>query len=597
MIPFLLQPLFFAHFFRSFVVSMQRLRKVVFAVCARGVVVSACRPKGCLHALQRQSKELSFTRFEGTYSLQEQRRFQSSGTDKKFHCSVCKKGFRLEMAAKVHIQQAHGGSGTVESGVGPGQSAEDVPPVARAPSPPMTPTKVAAPLQEEKRAKKQRPPPKPLHQPDRHIPDHSMAEMLKVWDDVGVKRLGGKFVHSSMIMKVYAADPGSGNDKLYEDIVMGVSPFHAPCVDSSLPFSYQALHEASRPSPYVVASREFSGPLYCAENASPFGQARVSPMIATKENVDESSSSTTTPPITPFGQLPVFGTVIEQSVTDVHSDSELSKGAKVEPSQAVASPFSGMTDSPFARAVSTPSASHPFLMNDEASSTTSEAPDEASPFMNFAAASPFASADHPDEAPTHSSIATSSASVSTLAIDERAESDVFKCSHCERTFASHSSLRMHSKAKHKVSLPPEKTHSKKSTDLPAYIPSPVNLTVTSPFVSASSRQSWPDVELHVFTQSVNNMIVVGTVAEVTKAQGGEYQLGVLLARENAAETEKLTVRCSGGPSAVAETLVEGDEVFVCGSLHLTPIYEPTNKKCYSLPMLHVTSPGGTVAKV
>ena len=61
-----------------------------------------------------------------TANLFVQRRFNSdvAGLTKNFHCSICFKQFRLEAAAKFHVDQNHKGQGaTVEAGAGPGPSA------------------------------------------------------------------------------------------------------------------------------------------------------------------------------------------------------------------------------------------------------------------------------------------------------------------------------------------------------------------------------------------------------------------------------------------------------------------------------------------
>eukprot|EP00759_Apiculatamorpha_spiralis_P011011 PhF_6_TR1841/c0_g1_i1/m.2957 len=130
-----------------------------------------------------------------------QYRFQSS--DKKFHCTICKKSFRLEMAAKLHIQQVHGGEGTIEAGAGPGVDTV-TPPVTAPPAGPPTAPIARDDIDDRKR---ERPTPRPLHQSNYELPPSAMEAMLGVWDTIGTKRGVEGFIHSSMVLKVYAAKP------------------------------------------------------------------------------------------------------------------------------------------------------------------------------------------------------------------------------------------------------------------------------------------------------------------------------------------------------------------------------------------------------
>jgi uncharacterized C2H2 Zn-finger protein len=169
------------------------------------------------------------------------RRHQSDG-DKKFHCSVCKKAFRLEMAAKLHLQQAHGGQGSVETGAGSGgaaaAAASPASSFAAAATPvaapvasrfatlnPMSPT---ASLDNEdgdyrRTIRRPRATPQPLNKPVLDIPDAAMEEMLVVWDTQGAKRLGDTFVPSTAVKKVHAARPVEDNPLVptYQSVAQG----------------------------------------------------------------------------------------------------------------------------------------------------------------------------------------------------------------------------------------------------------------------------------------------------------------------------------------------------------------------------------------
>lgn len=546
-----------------------------------------------------------------------QRRFQSNGADKKFHCSVCKKSFRLEMAAKVHIQQAHNGDGTVETGVGPGQQASDpTPPVRNVP--PVAPVKLSEIQTEEKRpTKRSRPTPKPLHEPDRSIPTASMEEMLKVWDDVGVKRLGAKFIHSSMIMKVFAAKPSDGGDSIYDKVIQrGVNPF------SSSQFNFQLaqaqISECADQScavnishPFALSTSSYIYSFRPGEIESPIGQNRLSPEFATSSvDAPTSGSNDGSAPVTPFGQLPVFGQVLDTIPNGAQEAGDTIGAAQSSTaSTTVASPFGGdSAKSPFAAAVSTPFSSSPFAaMSDVATVEPS-----ASPFNSSALSSPFTSADgvpspftsSPDSpfstaaedfsTSTPSSLSNFPSDSSTAFNDQHSG---FKCKHCDRNFASHMALRMHSKAKHNLSLP-SSPRSKEAPDLPAYIPSPVNLSMTSPFCTVTSAHAWPETELHVFTQAMSNMTLIGKVQEVEQIGQEVSQILLWIQGDKDDESGTIPIQCYGTCHQIVEgTIKQNDKIFVCGSLRLFPVYEPTNKKYYSCPVVHVTLPTGTIAKI
>lgn len=546
----------------------------------------------------------------------QQKRFQSGVADKKFHCSVCKKGFRLEMAAKVHIQQAHNGDGSVEIGVGPGQSSEATSQVHPRSVPPKAPIKISELVTEEKKpARRSRPTPKPLHEPDRSISSATMEEMLKVWDTVGLKRLGPTFVHSSMIMKVFAAKPSEGADLLYERVLArGTSPFtgekfyelkHLSRHSCPIDVNKRVMNALDEAHPFTLSVGEYCGPFRPGKMIDPFGKTRLAPEYASAlAEEKEGTSDDGKAPLTPFGQLPLFG---QEVPTKVEHKEEPSAPVSTNEQSTVASPFSGMANSPFARAAATPFSSSPFAVSETNPNSTSPTSSvlPSSPFSTSdAGASPFASESSASPSTFKSSIPAQDPVVPFF-MDQSSSMDTpevgFQCKTCDRVFESFGALRMHSKAKHNIILPTPsslKGSKRDAPDIPAYIPSPVNLSLTSPFSAVSNTSTWPEVELNIFTQSISNTTIIGTVDSVESPRPGVSQISVTVCSELNGEDDKITVQCYGSfHDLVSETIGKMDKVFICGSLRLLPIFEPLNKKYYSCPVVHVALPTGTIAKI
>lgn len=598
--------------------KMKRLRSKFSLVLTLVGVGTSCRNVSfCTSSLTIvQSKELSGSLKSSCLQIYaQQKRFQSGVADKKFHCSVCKKGFRLEMAAKVHIQQAHNGDGTVEIGVGPGQSSEPTSQVLLRSVPPKAPIKISELVAEEKKpARRSRPTPKPLHEPDRSMSSTAMEEMLKVWDTVGLKRLGQTFVHSSMIMKVFAAKPSEGENLLYERVLArGASPFtgeklyelkHVARHSCPIEINRRVMSALKESHPFALSVGEYCGPCRPGKMMDPFGKTRLAPEYASalaeeKEGTGDDGKA----PLTPFGQLPLFGQEVQ---TKVERKEEPSAPVSTNEESTVASPFSGMANSPFARAAATPFSSSPFAVHETASSTTSPTSSvlPSSPFSSSdAGASPFSSEDSVSPL-TFKPSSPVQESVVPFFIDQSAAMDTpeagFQCKTCDRVFESFGALRMHSKAKHNISLPPSSLKGSKgdAPDIPAYIPSPVNLSLTSPFSAVSTTTAWPEVELNIFTQSISNTTIIGIVDSVESPRSGVSQISVTVSSDLIGEEDKITVQCHGVfHDLVSETIGTMDKVFISGSLRLLPIYEPANKKYYSCPVVHVALPTGTIAKI
>eukprot|EP00758_Cryptobia_borreli_P002480 Tbor_TRINITY_DN3061_c0_g2::TRINITY_DN3061_c0_g2_i1::g.17361::m.17361 len=306
----------------------------------------------------------------------EQARFQTS--DKKFHCSVCKKGFRLEMAAKLHMQQVHSGGGSVEAGPGPGQDTE-TPPRPVSTGPPVSPS--APIVQQEERKTRERPTPRPLHQASNEISVDIMRDMLAVWDKIGPTRVGGAeaFVHSSMIMKVYAAKPSNVMDEAaYEPYIpdpKGANPFAGIKDRKQLPY-YRGAQPAPGVCPFAIAKGvSFTEAFVTPPCANPFLHIRP---VRKKEKVDQVEEEATEAPKTEYGQLGKF-------------DPEAIKAGPSSAQEPLISPFAAAATaasevSPFASAAQT---ANPFSSGQAASSFAS-LDQVASPFAQTSASSPFA---------------------------------------------------------------------------------------------------------------------------------------------------------------------------------------------------------------
>ncbi|CAC9553557.1 RNA editing comple protein MP63 [Leishmania infantum JPCM5] len=573
-------------------------------------------------------------------------RNQSAVPDRRFHCSVCKKSFRLEMAAKLHLQQVHSGEGTVEAGAGPGQGEDQAlqtPVGVFRNAPPQAPTVVTAivPDTHERAARREKPAPKPLHQAEREVPSLVMEKMLSVWDDTGVKRMGDQFVHSSMVMRVFAARPSDGAEPLYG--VMnpeGENPFeggpYPPDAGGPLTKNEVNFYSIGIGDAFALACGESFGPLRPARCPNPFLRKLAKDAAKTAPRVGLAEQQTA--PVTPFGQLPMFGQTPSPATTPAPSAAE-------EPSTTISvvsspfaagandSPFAGTTDFPFAGQGLSPfgslkkpadqAAAEPGIAARSAASF--EAP--ASPFVDAASAltpSPFAAAPSPftesssaaapyaardaaavaGGAEAHDAVFFSSFSASSASRPaEVGPTATHVCTVCKKSFSTYDGLRMHSKAKHGEELPKELRNGRRNEkrevpDLPAFIPSPVDLTMTSPFGSSAQRSAWTEVELKPYAQSVSNITVAGRVLDSEVSSDGALLLSLFVPDSSESESEVIPVRCSSAAfRTLGRTLVYGDLVFACGSLRVLPFTDKKTQKTYSSAVVHVGLPTGMIAKL
>ncbi|KPA81907.1 putative mitochondrial RNA editing comple protein MP63 [Leptomonas pyrrhocoris] len=617
--------------------------------CIRIVGVAACR---CAFRRLRQVGAARHTFVDGqgfvlgaaaSFPLATSSRRQATAPDKRFHCSVCKKAFRLEMAAKLHLQQVHSGEGAVEAGAGPGQPEEQTtqtPVGVFRNTPPQAPT-VVTPVQPdlyERPARREKPAPKPLHQAEREVPSLVMEKMLSMWDDIGVKRMGNQFVHSSMVMRVFAARPSDYAEPLYGVVnPEGENPFESggSAVDSS---AYPAeadernIFSLSMSDAFVMATAVSFGPCHPAKCPNPFRMkfTREASKVAPKAEVADQQTA----PVTPFGQLPLFGQLRspmppQETAEPVAVAPESSATLVSSPfkssidnspfSGAATTPFSDVGYSPFASAEETPAPAAP--MPEDAAATAAAAPAAIpSPFLSAANApsSPFAAAASPFAASPFPApdaqvpggglagadarfVSTADAYSSTMPAAAATEvPSVHVCSVCEKRFSTHEGLRMHSKAKHSLDLPKEKDQRRRKSvpDLPAYIPSPVDLSMTSPFGSSTQTTAWSEVELTPCAQSMSNITVAGRIVDSDALQDGSVLLTVFVREFVTGGGEMITVRCSAeAMKAVSSSFRRGEYVFACGSLRLLPVVDETTKKMFASPVVYVTSPTGVVAKL
>lgn len=577
-------------------------------------------------------------------------RHQATTPDKRFHCSVCKKAFRLEMAAKLHLQQAHGGEGAVEAGAGPGAQEEQATPapvgVFRN-APPQAPTVVTAvPVDPHERlGRREKPAPKPLHEAEREVPNLVMEKMLSVWDNMGVKRIGSQFVHSSMVMRVFAARPSDSGESLYGVVsVEGENPFEgggsavtAAAVDEA------ELYTLRMTDAYATASTEALGPFRPARVLNPFFMkvSREAGKVAARTEVTEEQTA----PVTPFGQLPVFGQAQAPPPPPPSPAQEVSAEAPSESGDGtlVSSPFAaGVESSPFAGTAASPFDNvgySPFATEEEEATTPTPATDTAdtaavanpaagmtagghapSPFVTTAAtaaaspfaASPFAAAASPfapspfataDGAAASTSGFSGSVESFTYAATPMPAAEaapVYTCTVCEKSFTTSLGLGMHSKVKHGIDVPKTQDAPKKRVvpDLPAYIPSPVDLSMTSPFGSASHSTAWTEVELTPYAQAMSNMTIAGTVLDASASEDGGVLLAVQVTGTETLPSEIISVQCSAeAMKAVGDSLRRDDYIFACGSLRLLPVVDESTKKTFTSAVVFVTTPTGIVARL
>ncbi|KAG5465289.1 hypothetical protein LSCM4_00744 [Leishmania orientalis] len=590
-------------------------------------------------------------------ALVEAVRNQSATPDRRFHCSVCKKCFRLEMAAKLHLQQVHNGEGTVESGAGPGQGEEQAPqnPVGVLRSaPPQAPTVVSpiVPETHERSARRVKPAPKPLHQAEREVPGLVMEKMLSVWDDTGVKRMGNQFVHSSMVMRVFAARPLDSAEPLYGAVnPEGENPFEGgqsaadtavpmPTNDEKANFYRVGLNDA-----FAMASGESYGPLRPARCPNPFLRKLTKDVAGANTRVVLAEQQTA--PVTPFGQLPMFGQTPPPAVAPVPSATEepsTKKNTVVSSPfavDAIDSPFAGTVDSPFVGqgyspfsaaeepgdpAVAAPGVAVPLATSSAAPASPPAAAAAAVPPSPFAAAlgavppSPFAAAPSPFSSSPLAATAFGAVGAATVASTacgpdgvplaplsvfpesapvQEVPAPTHVCSACKKSFSTHDGLRMHCRAKHGQELPRLPRNKKHEVpDLPAFIPSPVDLTTTSPFGSSAQRSSWTEVELTPYAQSVSNITVAGRVLDAEVSSDGTLLISVFVPDSAEQEDEVIPIRCSPGAlRAFGESLVNGDHVFACGSLRILPLTDKKTQKTYSSAIVSVAAPTGIIAKL
>ena len=552
-----------------------------------------------------------------------QSRFQATGADKKFHCSICKKGFRLEMAAKLHVEQVHSGKATIETGAGPGQQDAAPPPPSNAPPTAPTARPMAMPLprepnygasgggnnfngsgsQEEDETRRKRPTPRPLHESMHEIPSTVMTEMLEVWDKVGSKRVEG-FIHSSMVMKVYAAKPASEIPDFEPDVPdpTGINPFTDITSESvARAIKFSALHYSKENVPMAVANGITNSAYRTAGCINPF---LVTLTVARKDADALEEAEPTEAPVTPYGQLGKFGTLPPPSATPTPA--------------ATTTPEPSTPTNPFAAAAE---AANPFASAAQASNPFASAAQAANPFAAAAATAPnpfggassfsteaakpatpdVAAPSSPFGAPTGASsfadLQQAPEAASPVAAAPQEVEKKFSCPVCSKCFKSEFSLSMHSKQRHNLDLAissKEKKAKRKVPDLPAYIPSPVDLTATSVFGREPNQPAarWSEVELIPNVIAATNTTLVGLVREVL-AHGGVTYIATAVTDVQSGDEDVIVLACDSQIPSLGDLAV-GDEVCAIGTLRLHPTLDESVSKYFACPMVHITRASGTI---
>ena len=176
----------------------------------------------------------------------------------------------------------------------------------------------------------------------------------------------------------------------------------------------------------------------------------------------------------------------------------------------------------------------------------------------------------------------------------------------------------HALAKHGLQVPKLREESKKgaAAELPAFIPSPVDLSATMPFSKPESAfsEAWADYELIPHAHQVSNMTILGDVIEVDLGKSGRdddvawdtkagksapdvLQFVVSIPKdtqEPESEDMLLAVRCFG-EEYVKRMMAEiktGVRVLVNGTLRLHRV--PDSRHIYHHPIVHVVEPTGSV---
>lgn len=593
-----------------------------------------------------------------------QARHQSSAAERRFHCSVCKKAFRLEMAAKLHLQQVHSGEGSVEAGAGPGQNEEQA---AQTPvgvfrnAPPQAPTVVTqvVPDSQDRGARREKPAPKPLHEAEREVPGLVMEKMLGVWDDMGVKRIGNQFVHSTMVMRVFAARPSDSGEPLYGAMnPEGENPFASAQADAGTAGAGAAedktnIYSVDLNDAFAMACGDSFGPLRPSACPNPFFRKPLKD--GSKAAAKQELAEMQTAPVTPFGQLPMFGQTPTSPAPASLPGAPSSASTAAPASSAagaptvVSSPFDAdVSDSPFAGTAESPFAGQgysPFAAEVEPAAATdadasahddadagaaaataaaaavAAAPssDPASPFAAAAsalppspfAASPFAASPFATTEGAASAVGSfaavdpaafampSSSAVGVTSASTPAPEAAHTCDDCGRRFSTFSGVRQHAKVKHGKLLEAkqEAKGKRELPEMPAFIPSPVDLTMTSPFGSSSVQTAWTEVELTPYAQSVSNITVAGRLLDVETAPDGALVLAVYVRCWDDTEPEVIPVRCTADAARPVGRLQRGDVVFACGSLRVLPLEDKKSQKGYVSPVVHVSLPAGVLVRV
>lgn len=171
------------------------------------------------------------------------------------------------------------------------------------------------------------------------------------------------------------------------------------------------------------------------------------------------------------------------------------------------------------------------------------------------------------------------------------------CAECGKAFFELFDLAQHRKSKHNVEpLPHERKPKRKPReqlpDLPAYIPSPVDLAATSPFGGSKRDASWVETPLVVHSHAISNITLAGQVVDIEHGKDASV-LSVLV--DGGGEGEAIPVRCVGQAKVIVEAEVRRKSVvLVVGSLRLTPTHDSMTNKYFMNPVVHVVDAAGSI---
>ena len=310
------------------------------------------------------------------------------------------------------------------------------------------------------------------------------------------------------------------------------------------------------------------------------------------------------------------------SMTTQQAPSPFAAAATAPSPFAAASPFGSPSQapSPFAAAAGG-TAPSPFAASPFATADASQAP---SPFAtsDASAASPFAASTTPftgfampgadGASPFGLPMADPTAAnmpgalQGSMMSDAPGEDKRFTCAHCGRAFKSEIGLASHCETKHGIKYEikagdgKENKQGKQSIpDLPAYVPTPVDMSATAPFGSDKQKgevTEWSDIEMFPHAHAFTNITVIGQVKSITKKTKNALEFSLRVVDDEGVE-EVIPVSARGGQCALLQGAAEGTTLLVKGMLRLHPTHDDKQCKYYYDPKVHVDAFAGSLCEL